>query len=145
MPSDIYSPCSAVSNMRIPSPGDLLLVWNPQLRARHRSHGRRTPFTTALSDDGRTWRYPRVREDDPSGYYCYTAMYFVAGDPERVLLAYCAGDSGRNELDRLQVTSVDLCWRRLQGVHHVIPTRRLDHAPSRAKIRYGYRGRCGKD
>ncbi len=111
VPSDIRSPRSPASIKRIPSTGDLLLVWNDSYDPGHSRHGARTPLTAAISaDDGRTWRRRQVLEDDPNGHYCYTAMHFVAGDPERVLLAYCAGDSRRNGLATLQVTSVDVPW-----------------------------------
>ena len=111
VPSDIRSPRSPASIKRIPSTGDLLLAWNDSYDPGHRGHGRRTPLTTAISaDDGRTWRHRRVLEDDPNGHYCYTAIHFVPGDPERVLLAYCAGDSRRNGLATLQVTSVEVPW-----------------------------------
>ena len=82
VPSDIRSPRSPASIKRIPSTDDLLLMWNDNYEPDHRSQGRRTPLTTAISaDDGRTWRHRRVLEGDPNGHYCYTAMHFVAGRP----------------------------------------------------------------
>ncbi|MCY4377645.1 MAG: sialidase family protein [Spirochaetaceae bacterium] len=87
-----------------------------QPRSRHGRYGARTPLTTAVSsDDGRTWRHRRGLEDDPNGHHCYTAMHFVTGDPERGLLAYCAGDSRRNGLATLQVTSVEVPWLYAKG------------------------------
>ena len=48
----------------------------------------------------------RVLEDDPNGWYCYTAIHFVG---DQVLLAYCAGDYP-NGLDRLRIRRVPLGW-----------------------------------
>jgi hypothetical protein len=53
-------------------------------------HGKRTPYNVALSrDEGATWENIKTLEDDPDGWYCYTAIEFVGSD---VLLAHCAGN-----------------------------------------------------
>jgi hypothetical protein len=108
VPSDIRSPVSPASVKRIPKTGDLLLVWNDHSRIDPDRKGKRTPFTVAVSrDEGKTWEKVKTLEDDPDGWYCYTAIAFVG---ERVLLGHCAGDSKVGRLNLTQITSFDLDW-----------------------------------
>jgi len=107
-PSSILSPCSPASIERIPKTGDLLLVWNnhKDVDAAHR--GKRTPFNVAISrDEGQTWEKVKALEDDPGGWYCYTAMEFVG---DRVLLAHCAGQQATGGLNLTQITAFDVDW-----------------------------------
>lgn len=89
-PSDILSPLSPASMARIPSTGDLLMVWNNNKKSEDGGRwGKRTPLTIAVSrDEGKTWQHIKNIETDPDGWYCYTAIHFKGKD---VLLAYCAG------------------------------------------------------
>lgn len=107
--SEIISPLSPASMKRIPSTDDLLLVWNNHAAISEALAGRRTPLTLALSDDeGKHWHHVRNLEENPYGWYCYTAVAFT---PDHVLLAYCAGDRRENNgLATLQVTRVSLTW-----------------------------------
>jgi Neuraminidase (sialidase) len=105
--SDIRSPLSPASIERIPSTGDLLMVWNDHsevdesFRATGSRGGRRTPLTVAISrDEGRTWIGKRNLLEDPDGWYCYTAIHF---DETRVLLAFVAGGSGLPPLSRTSI------------------------------------------
>ncbi|MEZ5403770.1 MAG: sialidase family protein [Bryobacteraceae bacterium] len=78
----LESPRSPQTIKRIPSTGDLLLVWN-------NSPTRRTPLTAAISrDDGKTWTHFRNLEDDAARTYAYTSMEF---DRDQVLLTYYVG------------------------------------------------------
>jgi hypothetical protein len=107
-PTDIRSPVSPASIARIPSTGDLLLVWNDHENVDEAHRAKRTPFTVAVSqDEGKTWIHKKNLDDDPDGWYCYTAITFVN---ERVLLAHCAGDSKVGHLTRTRLTSFDLSW-----------------------------------
>ncbi len=105
--SAIQSPCSPASIKRIPTTGDLLMVWNNHECIPEELAGKRTPLTVALShDEGESWSRAQPLEDDPNGWYCYTAIAF-AGD--HVLLAHCAGDSRDNKgLNTLQITRVPI-------------------------------------
>ena len=92
-----FSPASIA---RIPSTGDLLLVWNNNEDSRPRDHtyGKRTPLTVAVSkDEGKTWEHVTDIETDPLGWYCYIAIHFTKKD---VLLGYCTGSN------HLAVTSI---------------------------------------
>lgn len=107
-PSDLQSPVSPASVKRIPKTGDLLLVWNDHARIDPARKGKRTPFTVAVSrDEGATWEKVKTLEDDPDGWYCYTAIAFVGN---RVVLGHCAGDSKVGRLNRTQITLFDLDW-----------------------------------
>ena len=94
-PSWLRSPVSPATIKRLPSTGDLLVVWNNHegrfdLKNNDKGwDGKRTPLATAIShDDGETWEGMRVLEDDPAGHFCYIAVYPL--DDGTVLLGYCA-------------------------------------------------------
>ena len=94
-PSGIFSPEAPATLARIPSTGDLLLIWDDHcdqpLEYRRKHPPIRTPFAAAISKDGgRTWRKNKFVEDQVGYGYCYTAVAF---DGERVLLGYCAHKS----------------------------------------------------
>ncbi len=107
--SNIVSPVSPATIERIPRTGDLLLVWNNHQDVAAEYRGKRTPLNVAISrDDGKTWERVRTLEDNPHGWYCYTALEFVDGD---VLLGHCAGDRRRNNgLAETQITRFSLDW-----------------------------------
>lgn len=106
--SSMSSPRSPASMERLPGRQDLLLVWNDHRDVAEELLGKRTPFSVALSrDEGRSWTKSRALEDDPNGFYCYTAIEFVG---ERVLLAYCAGDRRTGGLNPMQITCLDIDW-----------------------------------
>jgi len=106
IPESMGIPCarrSPISCKRIPSTGDLLMVWN------HRSPdtkepNRRTPLTCAISrDEGETWEHFQDIETDPDRGFCYTGILF-RGD--EVVLSYCAGPYDTGVLNDLKVTII---------------------------------------
>jgi len=104
----ILSPVSPASFERIPATGDLLLVWNDHSAIDPALRDKRTPFTVAVSkDEGRTWENTKTLEDDPDGWYCYTAVEFV---DDHVLLGHCGGDRRTGGLNRLQVLRLPVAW-----------------------------------
>lgn len=105
---NIKSPLSPASIERIPSTGDLLLVWNNNYKE-GRDGGKRTPFNLAISmDEGLSWEKMKSIESDPAGWYCYTAIEFV---DDHVLLGHCAGDTRTgNGLAITNITHLDLDW-----------------------------------
>ncbi|MEZ5353237.1 MAG: sialidase family protein [Bryobacteraceae bacterium] len=83
-PMDLESPLAPQTIKRIPSTGDLLLVWN-------KSESKRTPLTAAISsDDGETWAHFRNLEDAPDRTYAYTSIEFHK-ESKTVLLTYYVG------------------------------------------------------
>jgi len=80
-PGNLKSPCSPATIARIPSTGDLLVVWNDNGVDQNR-----TPLNIAVSkDDGKTWVNNKILENNPKGSYCYSAIHFTGDD---VLLGY---------------------------------------------------------
>ena len=108
-PSKIISPVSPATIERIPKTGDLILVWNNHQDIDDARRGKRTPLTVAVSsDEGQSWRNIKNLEDNPFGWYCYTAVEFLDG---HVLLGHCAGDRRKNNgLAETQITRFSLDW-----------------------------------
>jgi Neuraminidase (sialidase) len=107
--SNIKSPVSPASVKRIPSTGDLLLVWNNNGGENPAIKGKRTPLTVAISkDEGKIWEKIKNVEDDPDGWYCYIAIHFTGSD---VLLGHCAGNRPKGTgLAVTQITKLSLDW-----------------------------------
>ncbi|MDF2378551.1 MAG: sialidase family protein [Verrucomicrobiales bacterium] len=106
--SPLLSPTSPATIERIPSTGDLLAVWNNHENIAEELKNKRTPFSLAISkDEGKTWTNVRTLEDDPNGWYCYTAMDFVG---DHVILGHCAGDRRKGGLNLTQITRFPVSW-----------------------------------
>jgi hypothetical protein len=108
IPGNIKSPLSPAAIERIPSTGDLLLVWNNKYQP-VRDGGKRTPLNIAISkDDGENWERIKTLENDPRGWYCYTAIEFVDNN---VLLGYCAGNTRYTSgLATTNITKLSIDW-----------------------------------
>ena len=103
------SPVSPASIKRFPDSRELLAIYNDHSGYFPFPKGKRTPLVAAVSnDDGKTWSQKKLTENDPDGWYCYTAIHFVGNDA--VLLGYCAGDSRVGGLNRLRIRRVSLEW-----------------------------------
>jgi sialidase-1 len=100
-PGNIPSPRSPASIERIPSTGDLLLVWN-----NNGVNQKRTPLCVAISkDEGKTWGNVKIIEDDPEGSFCYTAIHF---SEENVFLGYWnRADKHNSSID---INKLNLKW-----------------------------------
>jgi sialidase-1 len=97
---ELPSPCGPQTLKRIPSTGDLLLIWEGNPKAPQGDEAR-TPLTAAVSrDGGQTWESIRNIAADPNTSYGYTSMTFVEDD---VLLTYYATGG-------LQFTRVPVTW-----------------------------------
>ncbi len=96
-PSKIKSPNSPALIKRIPSTGDLLMVWN-----NNGDNHNRTPFTIATSsDEGETWTNVKSLRDDPEKSYSYPAIYFTSDD--HVLVAYYVDGLTSLNIDRISL------------------------------------------
>lgn len=108
--TDISSPLSPASIARIPTTGDLLMIWNDHSHIDPKLKSKRTPFVAAISkDDGKTWLIRKTLADDPAGWYCYTAITFLEGN---VLLGHCAGTytGGASGLTTTAITTFPIDW-----------------------------------
>ncbi|MDQ1257863.1 MAG: sialidase [Candidatus Hydrogenedentes bacterium] len=106
--TSLQSPVSPASVERIPSTGDLIVVWNDHSDIDVGLLEKRTPLKVAISrDEGLTWEHIKTVEDDPGGWYCYTAIAFAQ---DHVLLGYCAGQQSTGGLNRTQITRIPVAW-----------------------------------
>lgn len=107
-PGNIKSPLSPASIGRNPVTGDLILVWNNNYLPQGDGK-KRTPLNIAISrDEGKTWQKTKELENDPDGWYCYTAIHFEKGN---LVLGYCAGNRKiNNGLAVTQITLLDYDW-----------------------------------
>lgn len=102
-PGPIPSPVSPASIARIPSTGDLILVWNDNgAKGEGYFKGKRTPLTLAISkDEGKSWQHLKNLENDPEGTFCYTAIHFTK---DHVLIGYSMGAG----LDQARIVRIGL-------------------------------------
>lgn len=101
-PTNLKTPVSPASFEMLPGTNTLLLLWNDHENIPEALKEKRTPFTlTCSKDGGETWLARFTLEDNPSGWYCYTAIEFTK---THVLLAYCAGDT--KEMPGLSLTRI---------------------------------------
>lgn len=92
----VKAPEAPATIRRIPSTGDLLLVWNNAHEPGVGHGGKRTPLAAAVSsDEGRTWTHVRDLETSPDHAFAYTSVTFVR---DRVLLTYYVADSKTSRL-----------------------------------------------
>lgn len=106
--SKIISPMSPATIERIPKTGDLVMIWNNHENVDVKLKGKRTPFHVAISrNEGASWEQVKTLEDDPNGWYCYTAVSFVG---DHVLLGHCAGDRRTGGLNLTQITRFSVDW-----------------------------------
>jgi sialidase-1 len=77
----VEAPESCPELIRIPSSGDLLLIWNAsKFDPKWASHfGKRTPLSASVSkDDGKTWSKPRHLESDPGWAFSNPGCCFTS-------------------------------------------------------------------
>ena len=103
----LRAPEAPATIRRIPSTGDLLLIWNNTYTAGAGHGGRRTPLTAAISsDEGQTWRNIRNLETDAKRTYSYTSVTFSRG---HALLSYWTSDPETNRLS-CKFRSLPVSW-----------------------------------
>ncbi len=92
----VKAPEAPATLRRIPSTGDLLLIWNNTYTAGAGHGGRRTPLTAAISsDEGQTWHVVDNLETDPKRTYAYTSLAFVRN---RAVMSYWVSSPGSGDL-----------------------------------------------
>lgn len=97
--SNIQSPCSPASITRIPSTGDLLLIWND-----NGTDQKRSPFNIAYSeDDGKNWINRQIIEENPDGSFCYPAIHYIG---KEILISYFDWSTRGSTIIRLRSRGV---------------------------------------
>jgi len=92
---------------RIPSTGDLLLIWNDHYLAGEDHEGFRIPLTAAISDDeGKTWKHKRNLETGPGKTAAYASLTFEKG---RALMSYTVR-SNKTQLRSHRFRSLPISW-----------------------------------
>jgi sialidase-1 len=93
---DVQAPEAPATLRRIPSTGDLLLIYNDTFVPGAGHGGKRTPLTAAVStDDGKTWQHRRNLETDADSTYAYTSLTFDRG---RAVMSYYVGDDATGRI-----------------------------------------------
>ncbi|MEQ9407137.1 MAG: exo-alpha-sialidase [Fuerstiella sp.] len=103
----LQAPEAPATLRRVPSTGDLVLIWNDTYVPGQGHGGKRTPLTAAVSsDDGQTWRRVGNLEDDAASTYSYTSLVFSG---ERMLLSYWDSGVGEGTLS-CRFRSLPVSW-----------------------------------
>jgi sialidase-1 len=109
----VRAPEAPATLRRIPSTGDLLLIWNDTFVEGAGHGGKRSPLTVALSqDEGKTWIHKKNLEESPAdetkfmGGYSYISATFFRG---RVLLSYYVGETDRKQISS-RFRSIPIAW-----------------------------------
>ena len=106
--TELLSPESPAGIKRLPKSDALLAVFNDHSGRFPFQPKKRTPLVVAFSTDGgKTWPARQLLEDDPTGWYCYTAIHYTEAG---VLLAYCASNQSLPHLSRLRIRLVPWAW-----------------------------------
>ncbi len=94
---------------RIPSTGDLVLIFNDTFTPGAGHGGKRTPLTVAISsDDGMTWKNVVNLESDASKTFSYTSLTFVR---DRAVMSYWESGEGRQLSCRFRSLPVSWFYR----------------------------------
>lgn len=103
----VVAPEAPATIRRIPSTGDLLLIWNNTFQKGTGHGGKRTPLTAAVSsDEGKTWTHVRNLETSPDHTYAYTSILF---HKDRALLGYYVSDEKSGKISS-QFRSLPVRW-----------------------------------
>jgi len=103
----VKAPEAPATLRRIPSTGDLLLIWNNTFKAGAGHGGTRTPLTAAVSsDEGQTWRHVRNLETNADLTFSYTSLIFVG--PRAVMSYWQSGPAAGQLSSRFR--SVPVGW-----------------------------------
>ena len=111
----LRTPESCPELTRIPSTGDLLMIWNNSpYDPGFRSHfGKRSPLTSAISrDEGRTWEHVRDIEDDPTRAFSNPGCRFTRDGKAIINYWTCEylPDWAMQDIIDLRVAIVDVDW-----------------------------------
>ena len=104
---NVRSSESPATCRRIPTTGDLLLIWNDNYEPGADHEGLRIPLTAAISDDdGKTWKHKRNLEVGPGKTAAYSSLTFVN---DRAILSYTLR-SDETKLRSHRFRSLPISW-----------------------------------
>jgi sialidase-1 len=103
----IRAPEAPATMRRIPSTGDLVLIWNDTFVAGAGHGGKRTPLSLAISqDDGKSWRKVADLETSKTQTFAYTSLCFVQG---RAVMSYYVRDEKTGQISS-RFRSLPISW-----------------------------------
>ena len=104
----LAAPASPPLIKRIPSTGDLLLVWNRNYQPGHHHQGERTPLTAAISrDEGKSWENIKDIERVPGGSAAYAAVFF---QDQEALVTYYYQPKGMGGASGVRLKIIPVGW-----------------------------------
>lgn len=93
---NVRAPEAPATIRRIPSTGDLLLIWNDNYEKGAGHSGKRTPLTAAISsDEGKTWSHKFHLETSKNHTYSYISLTFMHG---RAIMSYYVRDEKNKQI-----------------------------------------------
>ena len=102
----LAAPASPPLLKRIPTTGDLLLIWNHNADLDHPHQGDRNPLTAAISkDEGQTWENIKDIENHLGYDSAYAAVTFVGN--EALVTYYTRSTATYGESVKLRIFSID--------------------------------------
>lgn len=103
----VVGPEAPATLRRVPSTGDLLLIWNNNFQQGAGHGGKRTPLTAAISkDEGVTWTVVGDLETDPQKTFSYTSLTFVR---DRAVMSYWESGPAARQLS-CRFRSLPVAW-----------------------------------
>lgn len=103
----VRAPESPSTCRRIPSTGDLLLIWNDNYEPGADHQGKRIPLSSAIStDEGKTWKYKRNLEEGDHITAAYSSLTFT---DDRAILTYTLRNS-ETTLRSHRFRSLPISW-----------------------------------
>jgi len=105
--ANIRAPEAPATIRRVPSTGDLVLVWNDNFTLGAGHGGKRTPLSIAISqDDGKTWKKVADIETSKQYTYAYTSLCFIRG---RMVMSYYVRDESTGRISN-RFRSLPISW-----------------------------------
>ncbi len=109
-PMELTAPAAPATIARIPSSGDLLIIWNNNPLGNEAGWRGRSPLTAAISQDGgKHWKPVKNIADDPESAYAYTSITFTG---KRALLTYYHWKKGKSNFEGTDTVfhSIPIRW-----------------------------------
>lgn len=109
----VRAPEAPATLRRVPSTGDLLLIWNDSFVEGAGHGGKRSPLTVAISrDEGKTWEHKKNIEtggDDSTEFTSGFSYISATFDSGRVLLSYYVAEEGTEKIAS-RFRSIPIAW-----------------------------------